>query len=564
MPGGWGTRYGGAIAGVIELNSRGAKNDRWHGYLDLSTIDGSFLVEGPITDKVTVMLSARRSFIGDIIHWASKKYSDVFPMTIATFYWDYVFRTDVNFSKNNHLFLTVFGSSDSLDIVMPEMRYGSSEISEKTNSFGMNQTFNLGLLGWDYSFNDHWSNTARYSLTGGRSDVSPFGFMKSHTDYITNQIRDQLSWKKNDKLQINGGADVQLTNYNIDMKIPDANGVIQHDKNNDWLFGVVGAYLNCEWKPVQDLTIIPGIRYDYYPELDYEGSVIPEFWNYHAYKNLKGISGEPSVRLNTRYSLTKTQIFKASIGNYSQTPKPIGQVIHPTWGDPTMPSTKAAHYVLGHEWQITDLINSDIQLYFNHQWDIPEYNTNEDQSSDGSKLELWNHNGEGRMYGLEIMLRHIKSEHFFGWIAYTLSRTERYNRPDHKWEVYDQDETNNLQVLGSWHLKKEWDLGFRLRSVTGKPTTPVIGREYNENDIAFIPVYGEQNSDRVDPFFQLDLRVDKKIVFDKWMFSIYFDLQNISYFFYKSPEFEYYDDFYKEKKTISSFPMLGVGYKAEF
>jgi len=564
MPGGWGTRYGGAVAGVIELNSRGPKTDRWHGYLDMSTIDGSFLVEGPITDKVSVMLSARRSFIGDIIHWASKKYSDVFPMTIATFYWDYVFRTDVNFSKNNHLFLTLFGSSDSLDIVMPDMRYGSSEISEKTNSFGMNQTFHLGLLGWDYTFNDHWSNTARYSLTGGRADVSPFGFMKSETDFIAHQIRDQVSWKKNDKFKINGGGDVQLTTYDIDMKIPDATGVIQESKDEDWLFGVVGVYLNCEWKPLKNLTVIPGIRYDYYPELDYEGSVIPEFWDYQAYKDLKGISGEPSVRLNTRYVLTKKHTVKASVGNYSQTPKPVGQVIHKVWGDPKMPSTKAAHYVLGHEWQITDLISSDVQFYYNRQWDIPEYSTNIDASGSGSSMDLWNHNGEGRMYGLEIMLRQMKSEHFFGWVAYTLSRTERYNRADRKWEVYDQDETHHLQVLGSWHLKKEWDLGFRLRTVTGKPLTPVIGREYNEQYSYFYPLYGEKNSDRNDPFFQLDIRADKKFVFDKWMYSIYFDLQNISYFFYKSPEFEYYDDFYKEKKIVSSFPMLGIGCKAEF
>jgi TonB family protein len=564
LPGGFGTRYGGAVAGTIELKSRPAATDRWHGKLDLGTIDGSFLLEGPINKKVSVLVTARRSFIGDIVSWASKKYSDVFPVTISSFYWDYTCRTDVNFSENNHLFLTFFGSSDSMAIIQPDGGSGSEEVSEQTDRFGMNTTFNMGLVGWDYTLNDRWSNSFRFALTKGRSGYSVFGFMRSETDFVVNHIRDQLTYRFNDKLLVNIGPDIELTKYDIDMKIPDASNVIQHDKKNDWWFGVVGAYMNLEWKPIEKLQIIPGIRYDYYPELKYDGSIVPEFWDYQSFDNKKGISGEPSARLNARYSLSKNHSLKASAGNYSQTPQPVGQVIHETWGDPTMPPTKAAHYVLGHEWQITDVINSDVQLYLNRQWNIPQYGSNSDATSGGETQKLWTGDGKGRMYGLEVMLRHLKSEHFFGWIAYTLSRTERYNDAKNKWELYDEDETHNLQVLGSWHVKKEWDLGFRARYVTGKPTTPIIGVVEKEQDRSFEPVYGEKNSTRLDPFFQLDLRADKKFVYDKWMYSLYIDLQNISYFFYKSPEYQYDDYNYKNKNTVTSFPWLGIGCKAEF
>ncbi len=564
LPGGFGSRYGGAIAGTIELNSREAAKDRWHGTVDLSTIDGSFQVEGPINEKVSLLVNARRSFIGDIINWASKKYDDYFPMTISTFYWDYVLRTDYHPSKNNHLFLTLFGSSDSMAIIYPDMRYGSDDISEQTDRFGMNSTFNMGLLGWDWAINDRWSNNLKYSITRGRAGVSPFGFMKSVSYYTTNYIRDQLSYRFNDKLLLNLGPDIELSEYDMDMKITDAKGVIQHDKDTDWLFGVVGVYLNFEWKPTEKVQIIPGIRYDYYPELEHDGTVAPEFWDYQSFDNNRGPSGEPSLRLNGRYNIVKDHIIKASIGNYNQSPRPLGQVIHKTWGDPTMPTTKAVHYVLGHEWQITDLINSDVQVYFNNQWNIPQYADNSDSKNDGSGQKLWLDNGRGRMYGLEVMLRHLKSDHFFGWVAYTLSRTERYDRSEKRWKLFGDDETHNLQVLGSWHLKKEWDLGFRARFVSGKPTTPIDRVEYVEEYLDYLPKYGKENSERLDPFFQLDLRVDKKFVFDKWMYSFYLDLQNLSYFFYKSPEFEYYDYNYKEKKTVSSFPMLGIGYKAEF
>ncbi|HEX2957246.1 MAG TPA: hypothetical protein VHO70_10460, partial [Chitinispirillaceae bacterium] len=80
----------------------------------------------------------------------------------------------------------------------------------------------------------------------------------------------------------------------------------------------------------------------------------------------------------------------------------------------------------------------------------------------------------------------------------------------------------------------------------------------------FEPVYGKKNSDRVDPFFQLDVRVDKKFVFDKWMYSMYVDFQNISYFFYKSPEMWDYNYDYTDKTIIAMPPMVAVGCKAEF
>lgn len=119
-------------------------------------------------------------------------------------------------------------------------------------------------------------------------------------------------------------------------------------------------------------------------------------------------------------------------------------------------------------------------------------------------------------------------------------------------------------MLGSWHLKREFDLGFRMRFVSGDPTTPIIGVIESENSNYFFPEYGETNSSRVNPFFQLDIRLDKKLVFDKWMYSFYIDLQNISWFLYKSPEMEFYNYDYTEKMTFSMFPMLSAGVKAEF
>lgn len=565
-PGGFGTRYGGAVAGAIEIQGKKAADDRLHLQLDVSTLDGYFLAEGPINDKVSVMVSARRSFIGEIIDWYMKNNQDKFYMTMSPFYWDYLLRADIKASKNNHVFVTFFGSRDSLAMLMTQASSGSEEISGAKDRIGQNETFHMVTVGWDGQVSEKVTNTFRGALTYYHNSMNILGWANVKNHSLTNTIRDQFTVALTEKTKLNLGLNVELTNLDLILTMLDGRNNVARDTNNNWLFGVVGAYANLEIKPVPTLQIIPGIRYDYFPELDYDGSIAPEFWDYKRYDDVNSISGEPSLRLTTRWNFTKKQTVKASIGNYSQTPQPIGQVIHQRWGDPDMPATKAVHYVVGHECQITDVINTDVQFYFNRQWNIPMMKSDPGISQENDRK--WSKDGLGRMWGMEVMLRHLQTEHFFGWVAYTLSRTERYNHTAKKWELFDNDQTHNLQALACWHLKKEIDLGFRARYVSGNPTTPIIGVKENATDNAytphFEPLYGKKNSERIDPFFQLDIRMDKKFVFDKWMYSMYVDFQNVSSFFYKSPEIWNYNYDYADKTTISMPPIIAVGCKAEF
>ena len=227
-----------------------------------------------------------------------------------------------------------------------------------------------------------------------------------------------------------------------------------------------------------------------------------------------------------------------------------------------MPTTKAAHYLAGYEWRITDLINADVQCYYNSQWDVPREAEEEDLAVNPNAL--WLRDGKGRMKGLEVMLRHENDGRFFGWLAYTLSRSERWNPKEKKYSLFSEDETHNLQLVASRHLKREWDAGCRVRYVTGKPTTPIVGVVENEEDNYFEPIKGEKKSTRMDPFFQIDVRIDKKFVYKRWMFSVYVDIQNLSWLFYKSPEEVVYNYDYTDRQNVSMVIQPALGFKAEF
>ncbi len=561
-PGGFSTRYGEAVAGVVEITGRNAKKDRWRGFADLSFQDGSFMVEGPIGDKLGLIVSARRSFAGELLGLFLETSDLNIPYTVSPFYWDYIARLNYNLAKDNTMFVTLFGSKDRLDFIYPEVQGGSKEIDEDIDKLEMELQFYMGLWGWDWDIRKNMKNSLRYSFTRGYSFISPFGFMKMREDYNIHYIRDQFSLLANDKLTWNFGADINFLFEDLLLIFPDQDeiGGVYRDTSDNWIFSNFAAYVNLEWRPSEKWLIIPGLRYDYYSHLKHNGSIVPEFWNYESFNNERGISGDPSLRVTGRYEFKEDHTAKFAIGNYTQTPQPNGMTIHKDYGDPFMSTTKAAHYVLGYEWQITDLIHLDVQGYFNRQWDVP-------RSSDSTDLDqsrLWYNDGKRRMMGIEIMLRHDQSERFFGWISYSLSHSEVYDNLGQKYVLFDDDEPNHLEVVGSWHLRRDWDIGFRARYVTGKPETPIKKVKYYENFQIYIPEYGEPNSVRVNPFFQIDVRVDKKWVFDKWMFSIYLDMQNLSYFIYKSPEFTIYNFDYSDKQTISNIFFPALGFRAEF
>ena len=494
-PGGFGVRYGDVTAGVIEIKGRPAKTDRVHATVDVNMYDASFLVEGPVSDKISMLLSGRRSYVGDILSWAVSKL-DV-PISIQPYYWDYIWRTDYAASKSQKFYLTLFGSQDFFKLITSNSRAGTSVTSDATDEADQRTLFHMGILGWNWDISPTIKNSLTYSLTYGDQYESFFGAVKMDRNAWFNALRDQAGLTIAKNAVLNAGLDAQIYPANVLVVLQGAQDTVTRDTVHDWVFGDIAPYLFLDWKTTERLEIIPGLRYDYYPELDYRGSVIPAFWNYHLINNRQGGPGEPSLRLTMRYKLTPAHTLKAAAGNYSQTPQPLGQAIMERWGDPHLPATKGAQYVGGWEWQMTDLDNADVQAYYNDQWDIPRQGTSQDVAP-GSPLGTvpkgYYADQLGRMYGLEVLIKHNQGNRFFGWLAYSLSRSERRDPHTGAWSLYSKDETHNLQLIGSYKLPHFWEIGCRLRFVTGDPTTPYIGITYDENEGRFHPIFGGESS----------------------------------------------------------------------
>jgi outer membrane receptor protein involved in Fe transport len=201
-------------------------------------------------------------------------------------------------------------------------------------------------------------------------------------------------------------------------------------------------------------------------------------------------------------------------------------------------------------------------LFYKHFYDMIIPSIAQIPQADGTvKPENYNNNGHGRAFGLEAQAKYNYGD-LSGWLTYTLSRSTRWD-PANPEAVSSYDQTHNLAAIGSWQAGRNWQISARFRYVTGDPRTPIVGATLDTDNDVYVPVAGSYFSQRLNPFWQLDLRFDKKWIYDKWILSMYLDIQNVTN--HTNIEAIRYSYDYSQTTTVSDLPFLPIiGMKGEF
>ena len=126
----------------------------------------------------------------------------------------------------------------------------------------------------------------------------------------------------------------------------------------------------------------------------------------------------------------------------------------------------------------------------------------------------------GSGYGLELLVRK-QAGRVSGWVAYTLSRSERVYSCGLAASDFDQTHVLNavVQVRLPWRLSA----GLRFNVQTGRPYTLL------QADLATASVTGSRNNQRLPTYVQLDLRLDREWVFRRWAMALFLELLNVTY-----------------------------------
>jgi outer membrane receptor for ferrienterochelin and colicin len=306
-----------------------------------------------------------------------------------------------------------------------------------------------------------------------------------------------------------------------------------------------GVFAEAAVKPLDSLKLVAGVRADYdsYMKRGWIDPRVALFWT--PYQDVT---------------------FKAAAGLYHQMPDYRLGVLSPVYGNPDLLPEAGSHYMVGVEKRFTDAISLDVQGYYKdlfHQTRATlGAGTGADLTTPGMD-PLYTSNGRGRAYGMEILFRHQLTKNFFGWIAYSLSRSERDYNGGTQWALNQFDQPHNLIVIASYKLPFDFIAGVRIRYVSGPLDTPTVSAIYDANGNYYFPIPGPLYSRRLPDFFQLDVRIDKRFVFKNWMLSLYCDVQNVTN--RRNVEALIYNYNYTKEAYITGLPILPVfGIKGEW
>ncbi len=573
-PGNFSARYGRVMGGIVDVGLRspntactgpyGKPTDKtgcYHGLAQVDLIDTRLLVQGPLgpVKDWTFAVGARRSWI-DVWLKPVLESADA-GVTTAPVYWDYQVIAENKPARKSKLSVRAFGTDDRIEILIRDPLAQDPAIGGnirfRTASHRA-QVLYTGELSRDVNVTSMLSvgkDLIRFSLGNFLFDL----------DVYPVNARTEFGFKATKGLKLYAGYDFQVAPFDVRVRFPQPPRPGEPDpgpfatrppvESRDSSTAFRPAwYVEAEVVPTRRLRLVPGARVDYArdsghadfsPRMNARFDLVPST-----------DSDDPDAvgRKNLRTTL------KGGVGVFHQPPQ--FQETDEVFGTPGLKSNRAIHYSAGVEQELSRQIEVSVEGFYKDMSQL----VSRDASASGGFL--YGNNGLGSVVGLETLIKYKPDRRFFGWLAYTLSRSVRRNSPDEPEYLYQFDQTHNLILLGSYRLGRGWEFGARFRIVSGPLTTPVLSPPalpslYAADSGAYAQLQGRQNSRRLPLFHQLDLRVDKTWQFEDWRFSTYLDIYNV----YNNQAVEglSYNYNYTQETYQTGLPIIpSVGLRGEF
>jgi TonB family protein len=537
-PGNYSPYYSWVMGGIVDLDVKKLKPKRTGGYLDLNLLDGGFYLEIPLGEKASVALSARRSWIDVIINAALPDDLPVASLELPRYY-DYQLLANYRPAAAHDLRLFVFGSDDAFKIITKNA--GAAGSIAVGNQFQLATRFYRALATYKYIPSERFENTFRVSQGRDVQNIQFFNFLLDTTVDITH-VRDTARYEWSKRLALTGGFDGGYGRVSGLWNVPYPPQEGQTEADINWTrvlhreisganYYILGFFAELELRPLPNLLVLPGVRCDYFSQTS-------EF--------------KAAPRFTTRYDVTKKLTLKGGVGLFYQPPS-IDQTDE-VFGSPTVKSQLAIHYSAGVEWKPFKHIVFDATGFYK---DLRNMISTTQSSLEGDvSAARYDNNGNGRAFGLELVAKHELTKRFTGWLAYTLMKSERMDSGTDYWRLFQYDQTHILTVVATYKLPRNWQIGGRFRYVTGNPTTPVTQSAFDSSLNQYEPIYSAKYSARVPAFHQLDIRLDKTWVFNKWLFTAYVDLQNV--YNRSNPEQVQFNYNYQKSQYSTGFPIYPI------
>jgi TonB family protein len=556
IPGGYGAEFGRGLGGLVTVALKPLDETGIHGSVAADTLDSSASIRAKLGD-FHVAVAARKSYLDSVLSAVTSE--DVSQFVPIPRYWDGQARIVYDLGPHETVELGGLISSDrtTRNLINADPSLSTSQTT--------GTDFNRVYLRYQKRMSDGAIVEVVPSFgTNYTSLVNQYGSTPTNLTNNSDVFALRANWRGPvlPFLRMSVGLDALATLSDLErvgsIGAPPREGDIyvfgeappSQISSDSWKTGIasVAAYAEGDISLFGDrLHLVPGARFE--PFMSGTNKVLPPVG---SNPNVGFLREDTAIepRIAVRYAFTPRVTGKAAFGVYHQSPQP--EDLSSQFGTPPLGLSTAEHFLAGGAFQLTPTLSVEVTGFYSTSSDL----TVRTELPSPLVAASLDQAGIGRSYGTQFLIRQQLFAHFFGWVSYSILRSERKDAPDLDWRLFDYDQSHVFTALGSYDFGHGFEAGARFRFATGYPRTPVIGAYFNSSTDTYEPIFGAHNSIRIPPFAALDLRVAKRFKIARTELEVYLDVQNVTN--HSNPEEIIYNTNYTQKGYITGLPILPV------
>ncbi len=520
----FGAQYDNVLSGVLQFDQRTGNAREFQGNMRLSSSEAALTLEGPLfkkedkESKTTYIVSARRSYLQLLFQ--------AIGLPFLPDYWDYQYKVNHKINEYNDIYFTGVGAIDNLSINEIE-EFDAEQQAIQDQVPVIDQYSSTTGIGWRKRFKDN------------------SGFMR--TTVSTNYLKNEFSQFEDNANQ----TGLILKNNSIEHEYRLRYSVTKYIGKWTNSFGLVvvnGSYTTETEDLVNDRTFNSDLnltRYGIYGQtstkrakdrLGLSGGVRADGNTFTNSGN--EIFRTISPRVAASYKLNKAGNWtaNASLGRYYKILPYTTLGFKDNFGNYSNKDAKyisSNHAVAGIEYLLSRASRITLEGFYKKYDNYPISTTDQvSLANKGGGFEVFGSepiesNGEGRAYGLELLYQQKFSGKFYAVGALTLYKSEFSGINTNMFSPAVWDNGVLVSLLGGYKFAKNWEVSSRFRFLGETPYAPIDEVATLNAYPAVIKDYSQLGNVKLDPFSQLDIRIDKKWNFKKWSLDVFMDVQNV-------------------------------------
>lgn len=533
--GGFDVTQGGAVAGLIEIESKPRLGDSLSAKITANLAATSAYLSLPFKNKRgAIMVAGRRSYAdviqsplykqisGNVFQTGSiyqlgnsldEENEDGYELAPLSNFHDVHAKAVYDLGAGAEISASYYNGRD---IVSYEFfQENEAEDESRTSSENLSLVNNAGGINFRKDFSPGKTLTARAYYTSYRGLFS--------TDQQVNEINDSISffneqnnavtsfaawanydWEPKPGHQFSTG--LQLTQVESSFELNYGEENIQNLDSISLISGIHSAWLGYTFKAKPRFELSPGIRLNYYG-LDQEFLVEPRLQglidlgksfkvNFNAgafYQYLNPVVINNSLKLGTDFLALPNDESGVDI-------------------------TRSLQSGLGLTW-LKPGIWIDFQLYAKYLSGLGRYTQNFDLLTNGTEINDRLSEGEAYIVGSDILIRgHVGP--WLGWVSYTLSQVNHLFPDLNSKELFpaDHDHRHEVKLVNTFQTGK-WEFSLMWVVASGKPYSVPVGVDSfpDGNNGVFLELrYDQINSQRLPAYHRLDANVSYALPSWNW------------------------------------------------